>query len=171
MNKVKAFIFASCLIGVNAFSQQTMVETIKPIKGQVNSISESPRGTITTQKQVTKIPVPTVSITPKDPTVPLNQPVVSEPVKNNTDIQYLSSQSNEQYMKRRNNAFASELTKCIDDIPKNTRGQRNSELVLKCASITKNYNNQSVPIKIDEKIEAIPEENTAQKLPVITLVK
>lgn len=62
------------------------------------------------------------------------RPVVVEGVKSNSlnDIQTLSSQSNEEYMKRRNNTFQSSMSRCVNSLPKNTKGERSADGILKC---------------------------------------
>lgn len=160
MNKIKALVFASCVISLNAFAQ-VPTESFKPVnqsgqtQGQVpgtsqNSVVNNAQPVQTTQPNTAPNPsvAPNPSITPNPsavPVVPVNpsnnqvKPGVS--VSNGmTDIQILSTQSTEEYMKRRNSTFESELTKCINEIPKNSKGQRSSESMLKCANMSKNHN-------------------------------
>lgn len=162
MNKIKALVFASCVISLNAFAQ-VPTESFKPVnqsgqnqtQGQAqgisqNSVVNNAQPVQTTQPNTAPNPsvAPNPSITPNPsavPVVPVNpnsnqvKPGVS--VSNGmTDIQILSTQSTEEYMKRRNSTFESELTKCINEIPKNSKGQRSSESMLKCANMSKTHN-------------------------------
>lgn len=62
--------------------------------------------------------------------------VKSEAVQNRsfTEIQGYSTQSTEEYMKRRNSTFQTGLSTCITQLPKNARGERSAEEMLKCAN-------------------------------------
>lgn len=80
-------------------------------------------------------------------TVPnTNNPITPNNPQNNTTIinispdaklvemQKYSSQSNADYLKRRNNEFEGGMSQCINKIPKNSRGERSSDELIKCAN-------------------------------------
>lgn len=133
MNKFKALVLVSCVMSFNAIAQTTVANPVTPTPAVVPAESFKPGA-------AAQATAPVVS-TLVAPNIPQNAPQVVAPSVSVSggvsDIQVLSAQSNEEYMQRRNNTFKSELSKCIDELPKDARGLRKSEDLIKCANSNK----------------------------------
>lgn len=182
MNKIKAVLLMSCALSLNAIAQNVPVDSFKPSHEGISAVSSS-KNSVTTGVSVppsAQTIAPIAPVVPQ-PVVPQVAPAVSAPnvgnavnhslnvPNNSTDIQVLSAQSNEEYMKRRNSTFEGEMNKCINEIPKNAKGQRSSEALIKCANANKNQsvytpNTVSKPSYLtDVKTQNAPVQSTSTK--------
>lgn len=82
---------------------------------------------------------PNIPVITNKEAVPVIAPEVKkevEPVESKTfnEIQGYSTQTTEEYIKRRNATFNTGLSDCINKIPRNAHGKRDAEAMLKCAN-------------------------------------
>lgn len=89
---------------------------------------------VTTQLTAT----PNIPVINSKEAVPVIIPEVkqAEAVESKTfnEVQGYSTQTTEEYIKRRNATFNTGLSECINKIPRNSQGKRNPEAMLKCAN-------------------------------------
>lgn len=120
--------FANPVVPTESFKPNTTVENKVTIPIQQNTTN------VQGATNIVNVPVLTKQETPVENK---SEPAPVKNLKEDkafVEVQNYSTQTTEEYLKRRNSTFNGSLSACINQIPKNAKGQRDPEAMLKCAN-------------------------------------